>query len=101
MQWEGGRVGSVGHQPLHPDLALLLLAEGRRGQDLPDHPGALRAAEERVVVVRAEEPVKGRNSWITQSKSGQVGRLSEFSRLTEWLYVAVACNSQLTGFHRV
>ncbi len=38
MQRKGRTVGTLVHHPLDSDLALLLLAEGRRRQDFIDHP---------------------------------------------------------------
>ncbi|MPC86918.1 hypothetical protein E2C01_081757 [Portunus trituberculatus] len=44
------------HQPLDPDLSLLRLAKGCRGQDLVDDPRALRVGEVLIWIVAAQEP---------------------------------------------
>lgn len=56
VEWECGGVGALVDKPLHPNLALLLLPERSRGQDLPHHPGTLGAREEILGVIASQKP---------------------------------------------
>ena len=58
MKREGCRVGPFPDEPLDADLALLLLPERGRGQDLVDQSRALGPGEKRVKIVAAQKPAE-------------------------------------------
>ena len=58
MKREGCRVGPFPDETLDADLALLLLPERGRGQDLVDHSRTLSPGEKRVEIVAAQKPAE-------------------------------------------